>query len=367
MLLFLICGFSVLLAFLSHAVTHWLVNQRSKMKVGTIPISVLKPMKGADDELEENLESFCNQLHPRYELLLGIADSSDPAVEIAHRVATHHPDIVRVFIGECSGANPKIRLLKMLEANASYEVLLISDSNVRADEYYLSTIAGELNDPSVGLVTNAIIGDGSTTSGSRIENLMFNSYVVFGIGLSNFVAKYPCVIGKSMLLRREVLNKIGGLEAFENVLAEDYLIGHAVDDAGYKVITSTFPITTINKTWTFRNVWSRHLRWAQIRKSLGWKTFLLEPLLLPHLWLAVLAIHLPIIATLSYAVLTISEVVAIARWSCQKPTFTLLAFVSLRQFLQYALWLTACAKRHVTWRGNRYRLYKGSNLLHIAT
>ena len=151
----------MLLAFLSHAVTHWLVSQRSKMKVGATPISVLKPMKGADDELEENLESFCNQLHPRYEILLGIADAADPAVEIACRVAARHPDIVRVFIGECSGANPKIRLLKMLEAHAKYEALLISDSNVRANEYYLSTIAGELNDPGVGLVTNAIIGNGS--------------------------------------------------------------------------------------------------------------------------------------------------------------------------------------------------------------
>ena len=367
MLLFLICCLSVLLAFLSHAVTHWLVNQRFKMKIGTTPISVLKPMKGIDDELEKNLESFCNQLHPCYELLIGIADPQDPAVETSCRVAARYPNIVRVFIGECSGANPKIRLLKMLEAHASYETLLISDSNVRADECYLLTIAGELNDPSVGLVTNAIIGDGSATSGSRIENLMFNSYVVFGIGLSNFVAKYPCVIGKSMLLRREVLNKIGGFEAFENVLAEDYLIGHAVDGAGYKVVTSTFPITTINKTWTFRNVWSRHLRWAQIRKSLGWKTFLLEPLLLPHIWLAVLAIHFPIIAIFSYAALTVSEAVAVARWSCQKPTFTLLAFVSLRQFLQYTLWLIACAKRHVTWRGNRYRLYKGSSLLRTSS
>ena len=191
---------------------------------------------------------------------------------------------------------------------------------------------------------------------------MFNSYVVFGIGLSNFVAKYPCVIGKSMLLRREVLDKIGGFAAFENVLAEDYLIGHSVDAVGYRVVTSTFPITTINKMWTFRNVWSRHLRWAQIRKSLGWRTFLLEPLLLPHLWLLLLAIQLPMIAALAYIALTLSEAVAVARWSCQKPTLTLLAFVGLRQFLQYALWLTASVKRHVTWRGKRYRLYKGSRL-----
>ena len=319
-------------------------------------------MKGADDELEENLESFCNQLHPRYEILLGIADAADPAVEIACRVAARHPDIVRVFIGECSGANPKIRLLKMLEAHAKYEALLISDSNVRANEYYLSTIAGELNDPGVGLVTNAIIGNGSETSGSRIENLMFNSYVVFGIGLSNFIAKYPCVIGKSMLLRRDALDKIGGFAAFENFLAEDYLIGHAINAAGYKVVTSTFPITTINKTWTLRNVWSRHLRWAQIRKSLGWKTFLLEPLLLPHICLVTLAIQHPVVAVLIYVALTFSEAMAVARWSCQKPTFTLFVFVGLRQFLQYALWLTACVKRHVTWRGKRYRLYKGSRL-----
>ncbi len=138
-------------------------------------------------------------------------------------------------------------------------------------------------------MSNPIVGVGSKTFGSRVENLQFNSYVLQGIVLANFIGKHACVVGKSMLLRRRVLKQMGGFQSVADVLAEDYLLGRAVARAGYRVVTSTTPIQSVSNRSTLRAVWQRHLRWAQIRRSLGISGHLLELALLPNVWLAALA------------------------------------------------------------------------------
>lgn len=376
----LVAGVSLALALLSHAIVHWLVAQQGIHKAGKVPVSVLKPLKGVDDELEVNLESFCRQSHPQYELLLGVADESDPALPIAHSVAARHPELrIRIFVGQCpTGLNPKVRILRSLYRSARHDAVLISDSNVRVGEHYLATITAELEDPEVGLVSNPIRGSGDATVGSALETLQLNSYVIHGLALTNFVGRHACVVGKSMLLRRSALAKIGGLGKFANVLAEDYLIGREIAKAGYRVVTSPSAITTINKSWTMGKLWNRHLRWSQIRRTLGVFGYLLELLLLPHIWLllavacalfaaAPVALHSPTrvvaLCGLGYAVAWLSELVVTLRWSGQRlPSGLLMLHVTVRQLTQLVCWSVAWFKSDVTWRGNHLRIGKGSRL-----
>ncbi len=374
----LIAGFSLTFALLSHAVVHWLVAQQGRHKAGTMPVTVLKPLKGVDDELEANLESFCRQTHPQYELLLGVADKFDPALPIARRVAARHPEqSIRIVVGQCpTGLNPKVRTLRALLRSARYEALLISDSNIRASEHYLATIAAELEDPQVGLVSNPIIGNGDATVGSALESLQQNSYVIHGLALANFVGKHPCVVGKSMLLRRSALSQIGGLGKFADILAEDYLMGRAISRAGYRVVTSPSAITTINRSWTLGGLWHRHLRWSQIRRTLGTPGYLLELLLLPQIWLSLAAasaafMNGPNPAVPRAAIITacgmacaitwLSELVATLRWSGQRSLSSLwVVHVILRQPAQLICWFVAWFKSDVTWRGHHLRIGKGS-------
>jgi ceramide glucosyltransferase len=378
--LLLVSSLSLLLALLAHALVHWLSAQQDRYQPGRIPISVLKPLKGMDDELETNLESFCAQTHPQYEILFGVADRLDPALPIARRVAARHSELtIRVVVGQCpTGLNPKVRILRALIRNARYDALLISDSNVRVNEHYLATIAAELEDPQVGLVSNPIMGQGDSTVGSALESLQLNSYVIHGLVLANFVGKHPCVVGKSMLLRRSALSKIGGLGKFADVLAEDYLIGREISRAGYRVVTSPSAITTINRSWTLQKLWQRHLRWSQIRRTLGSPGYLLELLLLPHVWLLLSAIsalcvgapHLgmspkaiAMACGAAYAVTWLSEAAALLRWCGHRPSLGLLAIhLGLRQFAQLLCWFVAWFKHDVTWRGNHLRIGKGSQL-----
>jgi len=54
---------------------------------GSTPsISIVKPLYGRDEGLEENLRSFFVQDYPDFEVLLAVHRESDPAVEIAERV-----------------------------------------------------------------------------------------------------------------------------------------------------------------------------------------------------------------------------------------------------------------------------------------
>ena len=92
-----------------------------------------------------------------------------------------------------------------------------------------------------------------------------------------------------MLLRCRALKQVGGFEGVADVLAEDYLLGRAVARAGYRVVTSTSPIQSVSNTSSLHAVWQRHLRWAQIRRTLGISGYLLELVLLPNIWLAALA------------------------------------------------------------------------------
>src|SRR5690349_17032887 len=52
------------------------------------PISVLKPLCGLDDRLEENLRSFFTQDYPDYEILFAVHKASDPAVAVVNKVSS---------------------------------------------------------------------------------------------------------------------------------------------------------------------------------------------------------------------------------------------------------------------------------------
>ncbi len=378
--LLLLVGVSLTLTFIAHGAVHWLSLQQARPKRGVHAVSVLKPLKGLDDDLEANLESFCRQNHPEYEIIFGAADGADPALPIARKVARNHPELpIRIVVGDwATGFNPKVRLLRTLIRSARYDTILISDSNVRASECYLSATTAELCDPKVGLVSNPIIGTGGATFGSSVENLQLNSYALQGIVLANFVGKHVCVVGKSMLLRRRALEEAGGFEKFADVLAEDYLIGRAVARAGWRVVTSPIAIQSVSNSGSLKTAWQRHLRWAQIRKNLGIGGYLFELVLSPNIWLtlaAIVAICSPFVhsmrcqtpaligCAMAYALVCLSEAISVRKWSGDNTPLAIgVLRASVRQYLQLSWWLFAWCTNEVSWRGNKLHIGRGSRL-----
>src|SRR5208337_4813749 len=55
------------------------------------PVSILKPLKGTDPEMYESFRSHCLQDYPEYEVIFGINDPADPAVELVERLKREFP------------------------------------------------------------------------------------------------------------------------------------------------------------------------------------------------------------------------------------------------------------------------------------
>ena len=102
------------------------------------PVSILKPLKGVDDRLLDNLSGFCRLDYPRYELLLCVQGASDPALRVARKVRESHPETeISIVVADCrDGLNPKVNNMAPGYAAARYPFVLISDSNVAPDPGY---------------------------------------------------------------------------------------------------------------------------------------------------------------------------------------------------------------------------------------
>ena len=71
------------------------------------------------------------------------------------------------------------------------------------EKNYLKDIVQHMEDPEVGLVSNIIKGVGGRSVGSILENLHLNSFIVGSVCFLDKFLKMPCVVGKSMLMRKK--------------------------------------------------------------------------------------------------------------------------------------------------------------------
>ena len=196
-------------------------------------VTILKPLKGVDEGLEENLRAILRQDHPDFEVIFGCEDPNDPALSVARKVARECPGrrILVVSGGGGQGMNPKVRLLRYLVQFAAHEWVLISDSNVRPDPGYLRAMQERQIETGADLVHSILSGVGGESLGGRLEELQLNGWVAASICMIDLFGK-PCVIGKSMLLRLSALGAVGGFEAVRDILAEDYILGVQLHKTG---------------------------------------------------------------------------------------------------------------------------------------
>src|SRR5271169_627870 len=120
------------------------------------PVSILKPVRGADPQAYECFRSHCLLDYPEYEIIFGVHGPGDPAVALVERLRKEFPDrrIELVVCPRDLGTNRKVSdLIQMLPA-ARHDYLLVNDGDIRVPPDYLRRIMAPLADSAVGLVTS---------------------------------------------------------------------------------------------------------------------------------------------------------------------------------------------------------------------
>lgn len=335
----------------------------------TMPaISVLKPLKGLDGNLFDNLESICNQDYPEYEIIFSLQDYNDPAFKVAEKIKNKYPGKdITLLVERCNaGLNPKVNNLIPAYRTAKYEYVLISDSNVLAGKNYLREIVKPFKDPETGLVSNLIKGSGGYTLGSVFENLHLNSFIIGSVCFLDRFLKMPCVVGKSMLMRKSDFEAIGGFDAVKNVLAEDYIIGKKMHMTGKKVILSNYIIKNVDEYWGFRRFLNRHIRWGKLRWQIGGVKYLSELFNNP-VFLSMFPVILgPSKLTIGFAALVGSLKVMgdiyIGKKVRADMNFLLYFLAPLKDLIIGVAWFVPLFSNTVVWRGNRYIIGGDSRL-----
>jgi ceramide glucosyltransferase len=343
-------------------------RRRRALPHHTPPITIYKPLKGVDEGLEANLRSFFELDYPEYQLLFGVAEADDPAIPIVEGLIREFPDRdARLVVGTPAfGLNPKVENIAAMAPHRKHNLILISDSNVRARPSYLRETVCYLADPGVGLVSNIFVGVEERQFGAALENLQLNGFIAGGVAMASTVGA-TCVVGKSMLMPQRALEAAGGLASVRNLLAEDQALGVKVRKAGYSIRLSHHVIENVNQSRGFHWFVNRHSRWYKIRRRMAGPAFLIEPV--ANLPLVGLVWALSGDSGFAWGGLLVLTSLGIARdafhtWWLRGsvPHLRHLFLSPIKDLCLLLVWLDALVESRVVWRGHRFLIGRYTRL-----
>jgi ceramide glucosyltransferase len=331
-------------------------------------VSILKPLRGVDDDLAANLESFYRLDYGAYEMIFSFASAEDPAYAIARRIADRHPEVQSLFVFDARepGGNAKVNRLAAGLRLARHRLVLFADGNVRVRPDFLRRAVSWFADPAVGLVSHLFRASGAVSFGSRVESLYLNGCLQGGTALLAGLLRMPCVVGKSILVSRVALEAIGGIGVLREFLAEDFLMGSRVRRAGYRVVLSGDFLDTAEVRKSVAAAWNRHRRWAIMRRRLAGPLYAGELLTSALPWGALaMAGSSPrgaAVAGLLLALRYAGEIALAARIG-RPLSLTDAALLPVRDLAAAALFWAGLTGKWVAWRGRPLRIGRETLIL----
>jgi ceramide glucosyltransferase len=327
-------------------------------------VTVLRPLKGLDPGLYENLLSLCRQRYSRFQLICGVADAKDPAAGLVRRLEREHPevDIELVVDARTYGSNYKISNLHNMMRFAKHDIIVLADSDIRVGPDYLGRLVAELDDRRNGLVTclyRAVNAGGLPT---LVETLFINTDFANLILLARKVEKATYAFGATIAMRREVLDEIGGFLPLANYLADDYQLGNRVAERGYRLALSDEVVDTVIALGTWRRLFDHQLRWARTYRICRPGGYFGSIVTHGTFWALLNVLYHqfnPASCAASLAVVGLRYASAAhLLWRClgvERKWLELLLVVPKDLFVS-AVWFLAFAGNTVLWSGRRFRV-----------
>ena len=325
------------------------------------PASILKPLAGAEEGLEENLRSFFEQAYPAFEILFAVREASDPAVQVVERLRAEYPHVpARLLVtGEPPYPNAKVYSLHNMTAAAAHDLLAMSDSDILVTPDFLRTVAGEFQNPRLGLATCPYRAWPGPSFWSMLEAIGMNTEFLGGILVARMLEGMKFAVGPTIVARKKVVEALGGWDRVKDYLAEDFVLGKLAAEAGYGVGLSSYVIEhRIGSQPLAAN--ARHrLRWARsTRRSrpAGYAGQVFTNPLPPALLLAAVAPEWWPLTALTL-VARAAAGWAVAGWVLRDPLCARRWWlVPLQDVVSLVFWVAGFFGNTIVWRGRRYLL-----------
>jgi ceramide glucosyltransferase len=369
------CGTALAALAMSYSITAWRAVRRQirppRVAMSDAPpVTVLKPLCGAEPATYECLRSFCEQDYSRFQIVFGVSDSHDPAIAVVRRLQREFPsrDLNIAIDDRQHGSSPKVSNLINMMALARHDYLVIADSDVRVTRGYLAKVVAPLLDPRVGIVTCSYRGWPRAGLWSLLGCLFINEWFTPSVRVAAMAGSRSFAFGATIAIRRHVLASIGGFMAIANQLADDYRLGELTRRMGLRTVLSEVVVETCVDERNLGELLRHELRWLRtiravqpVGHALSFITFGVPVAALGSL-----------LAAGALPALTMLGITAAARLmlhsTVRKPGSALshLLILPLRDMLSFALWGWSFATSRVRWRDEHFQVTSDGSVHPVA-
>jgi len=332
----------------------------------TPPISCLKPIRGLDDDAYENYASFCRQDYPEYEIIFCV-DPGDPALPVLEKLIADFPQRkIRLVLGSGRDAiNDKVGRLTRLVSEAQYDLLVITDGDIRVGPDYLRAVAHPFRNPKVGGATAIYVSTEETSFVQELQSVGMISDFFAGVFVDWQLEGITFMFGQSIVTTKERIAGFGGYEALENRPADDLNVGRGVAEQGYEVKLLPHVVKTVADFQSLKDLFYKRVRWMTVMRLMrrhghGGLIFTWG-LIWALIAVATVPTRAVAIAYLgSYAVLRVvlTWIIGVHGMK-QQGMWKKMPLIPLWDLVAFMIWVASFGRKTIRWRGYDYYIRDG--------
>lgn len=341
---------------------------RAPLPTAMPPVTILKPLCGAEPGLLDNLRSFWRQPWPRLRMVCGVGDGADPAIGTVRKLQAEFPDgdIRLVVGGPASAANAKVANLMNMAPHLDEGVVIVADSDMEAPPDLIPALVAALDGPRIGLATCLYSGHAAAGIWSRLGAMGINHGFLPQALLARVLGRKDGCFGAAMALPRATLDKAGGFAPLADRLADDYALGQRVRALGLEIALTPLLVRAQVHETGFSGLLAHEIRWARTIAALAPFSYMASVVMQP----VALALLGNLAAGFSGKAPLVLAAAVMVRMLTARMIDTALGVRSpppwllpLRDGLTLAVFTAAFCGRSVQWRGRRYRIGRHGTLI----